>query len=63
MDKRIAHTQKALQNVVENWSHSHGTNPDGDIICVPCMAALLLDIKKMIDKDTARTSDGRLVIT
>lgn len=62
-DIRVAHTQSALKSVSENWPHTHGTNPDGDIICVPCMAAILLEIFVLISKDAARTSDGRMVFT
>lgn len=61
---RVAHTAPALKAIAENWSHSHGENPDGDIICVPCMAELLYDIHNMVfnDERTARTADGRTVI-
>lgn len=59
---RIAHTLSALKSVEENWGHTHGTNPDGDIICVPCMAELLLDINELVAISYGRTSDGRLVL-
>lgn len=61
--ERIGHTKVALDSVVEDWGHTHGVNPDGNVICVPCMAALLADIHEMVFKDTARTSNGKLVFT
>lgn len=62
MTVRIGHSKEALESVVNNWSHTHGTNPEGYVICVPCMAALLADIHVMVFKDYARTADGKLVL-
>ena len=59
----IGHDRPTLKYIIDNFSHTHGVNPDGHRICFACMATLLLKIHDMVMKDASVTPDGRIVFT